>query len=182
MTNNENKFPWTYETEQPQPQPVAQNIPLEAEPAVIAQPAAEPQPEPAIEPQSAPAPVYEAPAQPVKKEKKKKPVGIGAVIAVALVCSLLGGMVGAVGATLILKGSSLIPGKPDTSIVLEGERENTVIDIHKIDTNKLMTPAEVYAANVNSTVGITTAITTNFWGYQTTSAASGSGFIISKDG
>ena len=182
MTNNENKFPWTYETEQPQPQPVAQNIPLEAEPAVIAQPAAEPQPEPAIEPQSAPAPVYEAPAQPVKKEKKKKPVGIGAVIAVALVCSLLGGMVGAVGATLIMKGSSLIPGKPDTSIVLEGERENTVIDIHKIDTNKLMTPAEVYAANVNSTVGITTAITTNFWGYQTTSAASGSGFIISKDG
>ena len=182
MTNNENKFPWTYETEQPQPQPVAQNTPQEAEPAVIAQPAAEPQPEPAIEPQSAPAPVYEAPAQPVKKEKKKKPVGIGAVIAVALVCSLLGGMIGAVGATLIMKGSSMIPGKPDTSIVLEGERENTVIDIHKIDTNKLMTPAEVYAANVNSTVGITTAITTNFWGYQTTSAASGSGFIISKDG
>ena len=182
MTDNENKFPWTYETEQPQPQPVAQNTPQEAEPAVIAQPTAEPQPEPAIEPQSAPAPVYEAPAQPVKKEKKKKPVGIGAVIAVALVCSLLGGMIGAVGATLIMKGSSLIPGKPDTSIVLEGERENTVIDIHKIDTNKLMTPAEVYAANVNSTVGITTAITTNFWGYQTTSAASGSGFIISKDG
>jgi len=45
-----------------------------------------------------------------------------------------------------------------------------------------MTPAEVYAANVNSTVGITTSITTNFWGYQTTSAASGSGFIFSDDG
>lgn len=45
-----------------------------------------------------------------------------------------------------------------------------------------MTPAEVYAANVNSTVGITTSITTNFWGYQTTSAASGSGFIFTDDG
>ena len=45
-----------------------------------------------------------------------------------------------------------------------------------------MTPAEVYAANVNSTVGITTSVTTNFWGYQSTSAASGSGFIISVDG
>ena len=45
-----------------------------------------------------------------------------------------------------------------------------------------MTPAEVYAANVNSTVGITTSVTTNFWGYQSTSAASGSGFIISDDG
>ena len=31
-------------------------------------------------------------------------------------------------------------------------------------------------------MGITTSITTNFWGYQTTSAASGSGFIISDDG
>jgi serine protease Do len=31
-------------------------------------------------------------------------------------------------------------------------------------------------------VGITTAVTTNFWGYQSTSAASGSGFVISADG
>ena len=52
----------------------------------------------------------------------------------------------------------------------------------EIDTGKLMTAAEVYAANVNSTVGITTAITTNYWGFTTTSAASGSGFIISEDG
>jgi serine protease Do len=65
---------------------------------------------------------------------------------------------------------------------LEGKRENTVIDINTIDTSNVMTAAEVYAANVGSTVGITTSITTNFWGYQTTSAASGSGFIISDDG
>ena len=45
-----------------------------------------------------------------------------------------------------------------------------------------MTAAEVYAANVNSTVGITTSVTTNYWGFQTTSAASGSGFIITQDG
>ena len=45
-----------------------------------------------------------------------------------------------------------------------------------------MSAAEVYASNVGSTVGITTSITTNFWGYTTTSAASGSGFIISEDG
>ena len=45
-----------------------------------------------------------------------------------------------------------------------------------------MTAAQIYAANVNSTVGITTSITTNFWGYQSTTAASGSGFIISSDG
>ena len=46
-----------------------------------------------------------------------------------------------------------------------------------------MTAAEVYAANVGSTVGITTAASaTNFWGFQTTSATSGSGFILSTDG
>ena len=51
-----------------------------------------------------------------------------------------------------------------------------------IDTSKEMTPAEVYAQNVASTVGITTSITTNFFGFVTTSAASGSGFVLTDDG
>ena len=43
--------------------------------------------------------------------------------------------------------------------------------------------SEVYAQNVNSTVGITTTATmTNAFGYDTTFAAAGSGFIISHDG
>lgn len=51
------------------------------------------------------------------------------------------------------------------------------------DTGKKMTASEVYKANVNSTVGIKTSITsTNYWGYRTQAAASGSGFIISADG
>ena len=46
-----------------------------------------------------------------------------------------------------------------------------------------MSAADVYEANVNSTVGITTSITsTNYWGYQSSGAASGSGFIYSADG
>ena len=40
----------------------------------------------------------------------------------------------------------------------------------------------LYAQNVNSTVGIRTSITTNYWGYQTQAAAAGSGFILSADG
>lgn len=65
--------------------------------------------------------------------------------------------------------------------ILESRRQ-AQLEILPVDGSIVMTPAQVYAANVNSTVGITTAITTNFWGYQTTSAASGSGFIISSDG
>ncbi len=45
-----------------------------------------------------------------------------------------------------------------------------------------LSAADIYEQSVNSTVGITTAITTNIWGYQTTAAASGSGFIITDDG
>ncbi len=116
-----------------------------------------------------------------ESKKKNRSGATGRLIAVALICSFLGGILGAAGGILAMQsGTKPTPGASTT--VLEGQRENTVIDIAKINTEKLMTPAEVYAANVNSTVGITTSVTTNFWGYQTTSAASGSGFIISDDG
>ena len=102
--------------------------------------------------------------------KKKTTV----LVAVGLVLALLMGFLGsAIGNSLFGKGSTTI---------YEGQRESSVIDVAEVDTGKLMTPAEVYAANVNSTVGITTSVTTNFWGFQTTSAASGSGFILTGDG
>ncbi|MBR4863252.1 MAG: trypsin-like peptidase domain-containing protein [Oscillospiraceae bacterium] len=124
------------------------------------------------------APIEEIKEEP-KKKKEKKPVSIGLLIVIlALACSILGGIVGAA----ISGGGEGILSSGDASIVLEGERPTSVIEINKIDTTKVMTPAEVYATNVNSTVGITTAVTTNYWGYQTTSAASGSGFILSADG
>lgn len=161
MTNEENRMPWTYETEQPEPQ--------------ISQP------------EEAPAELHydAAPEQPRQEElpvqTKPKKGGTGKLIALALCCSLIGGILGTAGTMIFTRqDASAEPG--NHSDILVGYRENTVLDIHKIDTSKVMTPAEVYAANVNSTVGITTSITTNFWGYQTTSAASGSGFIISEDG
>ena len=119
--------------------------------------------------------------EPEVPKTEKKSIGAGKIIAIALCCSLLGGILGAAGSILAMRSGGA--GKaPNASTVQEGSRENTVIDTTKIDTSKIMTPAEVYAANVNSTVGITTSITTNFWGYQTTSAASGSGFVLTADG
>ena len=134
---------------------------------------------------------------PPKKEKRGWSTGV--LIVITLICSLLGGILGAgcmyLTGTLDGEAQEQFDGsdanKNDSTqtgdaqgntTILVGNRENVVIDINKIDTDKLMTQAEVYAANVNSTVGITTSITTNYWGYQTTSAASGSGFIFSKDG
>lgn len=122
---------------------------------------------------------------PEKKKKEKKGMTGGKVIALALCCALIGGIVGGIGSALLLKDDNKteeLPENTNISNVLEGLRESTVIEVHQIDTSKQMTTAEVYAANVNSTVGITTLVTTNYWGYQSTSPASGSGFIYSDDG
>ncbi len=123
-----------------------------------------------------------APKQPKKKRR------FAWVLVLALCFSIFGSALGAGGVLLAqhYMGQEEDPlvneEKENISNILQGQRENSVINIVDIDTNSVMTPAEVYAANVNSTVGITTLVTTNFWGYQSTSPASGSGFIISDDG
>ena len=117
-----------------------------------------------------------------QNQSEKPPRRRAKVIALVLCCTILGMAAGFgggyLGASAAAKSRQASP-----TMVYEGERETQPIDITRVDTSELMTPAEVYAQNVNSTVGIRTSITsTNFWGYQTTSAASGSGFIISSDG
>lgn len=117
---------------------------------------------------------------------KKKKSGAGKIAAIAVCCSLAGGIIGSTagiyfGNKLHLNNqseSSYVNG----STILEGMRDRSAINIANIDTSKIMTPSEVYAANVSSTVGIQTSITTNYWGRTTTSAASGSGFILTSDG
>ena len=119
---------------------------------------------------------------PEPKKKEKKGWTTGRVVALALCCSLLGGALGA-GIIALINGTGKgLGGNTQVSNVLVGQRDTSKININEIETGKLLTAAEVYAANVNSTVGITTMVTTNFWGYQTTSPASGSGFIYSDDG
>ena len=71
---------------------------------------------------------------------------------------------------------------PDSTTILQGERDYTAINTVSVNTNEKHTAAEVYAANVNSTVGINTSIDYNYYGYETTAAASGSGFILTSDG
>lgn len=112
-------------------------------------------------------------------EPNKRILGCG-LITLAVIFSLIGGALGAGG---LLLGYHTIGKRVETKIpILESIRENAVIETVPIPSKEPMTAAQIYAANVNSTVGITTSVTTNFWGYQSTAAASGSGFIISADG
>ena len=125
-------------------------------------------------------PVY-TPPTPKKREKNNR-LGFR-ICALALVFALLGGALGAGGVIWYesSRGQTGTVSKNETAM-LQGIREKSVLNTVTVDSGKEMTAAEVYAANVNSTVGITTSITTNYWGFQTTSAAAGSGFILTEDG
>ena len=133
-------------------------------------------------PHSAPQAHYEPTPKPPKKKKR-----FIWVIVLALCFSIFGSALGAGGVLLAQhymaqEEEPLTQEEENISNILQGQRENSVINIVDIDTSSVMTPAEVYAANVNSTVGITTTVTTNFWGFQSSSAASGSGFVLTDDG
>lgn len=111
----------------------------------------------------------------------------GKIIVLALGCSLAGGITGIGGMIAYnnLTGTAEVKETETSSAsaeILLGNREEVELSATYLSTGKEMTTAEIYAANVNSTVGITTSVTTNYFGYQTTAAASGSGFIISSNG
>lgn len=125
-------------------------------------------------------PVYSKPAEQEVKPKKKEKSGAGKIVAIALCCSLVGAILGSI-ITMAMGGGFGFPSGSTT--INKGQRNEVEIKVNEIETGKLLTAAQIYAANVNATVGITsTSVTTNFFGYPTTSAASGSGFILSSDG
>lgn len=112
---------------------------------------------------------------PVKKKKR----GAGRIIALILACAIVGGAAGVGGAALYDK---LAEGEKTTTIIQEVERPQVQT---MVNTNggQPMTPEQLYAANLPSCVGITVSTTTtNFFGQTTTSAASGSGFVLTQDG
>ena len=126
------------------------------------------------------------PSAPVPEQKKKSGKA-GKIVALLLACALVGGGSGCGAAALMQKNAAAQPQSTtqtssDPSVMLEAKRQAAALQVASVDTGKVLTPSEVYAQNVNSTVGITTSITTNYFGYQTTSAAAGSGFILTQDG
>ncbi len=125
-------------------------------------------------------PVFTQPEEPVVNKPEKEKKGTGKIVIIALCCSLVGAILGSIITMAIGGGMSFANG---STIINEGQRNEVEVKVNKIETGKVLTAAEIYAANVNATVGITsTSVTTNFFGYPTTSAASGSGFILSADG
>ena len=114
-----------------------------------------------------------------KNKRSRKPMspkqkGALKIVALCLVCALLGGLAQPI-------YSSLSGGNETT--IYTGDRTPTQVDTASVDTSKELTTAEIYAKYVNSCVGITVDIvSTNVFGQTVTGAAAGSGFVITEDG
>ncbi|WP_294484284.1 trypsin-like peptidase domain-containing protein [uncultured Ruminococcus sp.] len=124
------------------------------------------------------------PAQPVKAKNSKLRLA-----ALAISFSLLGGALGTGGTFAALKafgnnvGTASATKTNGTTVIKTADDSGKAVAMQTVKTNGTqLTASQVYQNNVNSTVGITTEITTNYFGYKTTAAASGSGFIITDDG
>lgn len=187
---NKNNYPWTYPAPNSQRTETGTNPTPENRSSLPFDTWGQPV-SPAQQGPTLPPPTYygqrpqdgaPVPPEKGKKQKKGKLLSAVKVIALALCCSLLGSIAGGVIVGIVMATQIDGAGANGPAIIAQGDRESSVIDITTVDTSKVMTPAEVYATNVNSTVGITTSVVTNFWGYSTTSPASGSGFILSDTG
>ena len=107
--------------------------------------------------------------------KKKGGSGLsGKIVALALVCALVGGFIGA--------GVSGATTKVNKTSVQVSDREVAQVQTVKVDGKTQMSMSEVYASNVNSVVSINVSATTNYFGQTVETAASGTGFFITQDG
>ncbi len=135
---------------------------------------------PQSEEHSAPRTYYTPPVKPPKKIKEKKQGGIGKFIAACLVCAILGGVGG--GAIV----AAQINDSPTTDyggLNVVTPDENTTQTASPVSSGETLTGAQIYSLGCAQAVGISTDITyTNYFGMQSKSAVSGSGFVVTSDG
>ncbi len=194
------------ENEQPKEEPIAPVEPITpaepvppVEPAPVAE-AVPPVEQPRREASSYQVPPYYAPYQPYyyqpyayapptpprptppvqkpKTEKKQRffwPVAI-----MALCCALLGGVFGSVLSYNILKEN--LPTQPTQAVYQPPETYGTPDVPPTTNADGEMSLSAIYQANVPAIVGISNETTSNVFGQTSTTASTGTGFIISSDG
>ena len=117
------------------------------------------------------------PFQTGMRSPRKKKGGAAKVVALVLACTIAGGGAGVGGAYLYNRAVA-----PQNVTTIYEEDRPTVQTVVNNNNGQPMTPEQLYAANLPSCVGITVNTTVNIFGQTTTSAASGSGFVLSRDG
>ena len=137
-------------------------------------------------------PRYYTPPEKSQKEvrersSKKKGIGLGGMIALCLICALLGGIGG--GALVgSMMGSRVDTLEENVSALSETAKQpvlaaasgSTLAETRSTDG---LSAADIYDLACEQVVGIRSEMTyTNFFGMTSSAAVSGSGFIISEDG
>jgi len=133
----------------------------------------------------------EPPKPPKPKRQRRRGLAPAGVVALCLVCALLGGLGGGLISADItadrfdekfeeLSASVKAPGGslsiPQQNVTQSSQPEN-------ISSDGLLSPGDIYTLACSQVVAVTTEITyKNYFGFTTSSAVSGSGFIISSDG
>lgn len=135
-------------------------------------------------------PAYEAAPQaaaPKQEPAHKQPKHTGLrVAALALACALLGSIGGGTVVGYLLRDSN-------TQSTVQKTEEKKTEQKHEADpdfqasmtsnsTDNYMTPSQIYANYVDAVVGITNESITNTYGQISSTASSGTGFVITPDG
>ena len=114
--------------------------------------------------------VYEA--EPPKQKKRK---GAARFVALGLCCALIGGLAGGGG---VLAYNHFAGG---STTIYQGSAPSVAVNLAQVDGHTVLTPEEIYAANLGAVVGVNGSVTTNVFGYTVKNAVSGSGFVISSN-
>ncbi len=128
-----------------------------------------------------------------RSSQAKKGVGIGALIACCLICTILGSLGGAalLGYVFNRRVVSLEQNVKELSsganqIVLMQSTGGSAGSVNAAETayeSGAMSAGDLYDMACQQVVGVTTEVTyTNYFGMRSSAAVSGSGFIISADG
>lgn len=124
---------------------------------------------------------YYTPPKRVEKKPRKKG-GMGRFIAACLVCAVLGGVGG--GALVASQIPDSTPSANSGGLLNVNNSDPIASPAPStIATGEKLTGAEIYALGCEQSVGVATEITyRNYFGYESSTAVSGSGFIVTENG
>ncbi len=116
-----------------------------------------------------------------KPKKERRGMSAAAIVALCLVCALVGGGFGGVIANSLAGGST--SANTLTSLVQTTAPTTSGSNISNDSTGELSATEIYYNLALKQVVGISSEITTgNIWGMQVQGSVSGTGFVISEDG
>ena len=72
--------------------------------------------------------------------------------------------------------------QPQTGASYRLERTPLPETLKSNEGDKALTPAQVYKMNIGAVCGISTQVTADLWGVETTGICTGSGFVLTEDG